>query len=128
VGTGEDEAGHAIGERRLADAGRPPDQPGVGEARAPIGGEQRALRFGVAVEDGGLARGRRFDAVGFVVGLAHDAAPAGRLDPRAKWRRSVTVFQRRSAAGGFGSGASIATQRAGSAATTWRQALLKARW
>src|SRR5262249_8493249 len=120
IGMGEDEARHAIGERRLADTGRPPDQPRVGETRAPIGSEQRALRFGVAVENGGLAWGRRFDAVGFVVGVAHDAAPAGRLDTRAKSRRSVPVFQMRSAPAGFGSVASIATQRPGSAATTWR--------
>src|SRR5262249_16721189 len=100
--------------------GRAAGRAGGREGRAAIGGEQRALRFGVAVKDGGLARGRRFDAVGFVVGVAHDAAPAGRLDPRAKSRRSVTVFQMRSATPGFGSVALIATQRLGPAATTWR--------
>src|SRR5262249_18330970 len=109
----------AIGERRLADAGRTSDQPGVGETRTPICREQRTLCLGVAAEDGGLARGRRFDAIGFL-GVAHDAAPAGRLNAWAESRRSVTVFQMRSATAGFGSVASMATQRPGSAAATWR--------
>ena len=96
------------------------DQPGLGDPRAPIAGKQRALRLGVAVEDAGLARVQRFDAVTLVVGVAHDAAPAGKLDTRAESNRSVTVFQMRSATAAFGSVASIAMQRSGSAATISR--------
>ena len=42
---GEDETRHAIGERRLADAGGAADQPGMREAPAAIGFEQRLLRL-----------------------------------------------------------------------------------
>src|SRR5262249_60554865 len=111
-----------------ADAGRTPDQPGMGEPRASIGGKQRALRLGVAVEDGGLARVQRFDAVGLVVGVAHDAAPAGKLDTRVESSRSVTAFQMRSATAAFGSVASIATQRPGSAGTISRYGSRNASW
>ena len=120
IGMSQDETCHAIGERCLADADRTPDQPGVGKPCASIGGKQRALRLGVAVEDAGLARIQRFDAVALVVGAAHDAAPAGKLDTRVESNRSVTVFQMRSATAVFGSVASIAMQRPGSAATISR--------
>ena len=62
IGMGEDEARHAVGERRLADAGRPRDQPRVVEAPTPIGFEQRALGLGVAMKNGGLAWCPRLDA------------------------------------------------------------------
>src|SRR5262249_52419900 len=120
IGMSRDETRHAIGDRCLADAGRTPDQPGMREPRASIGGKQRALRLGVAIENGRLARVQRFDAVGFVVAVAHDAAAAGKLDTRVESSRSVTVFQMRSATAAFGSVASIATQRPGSAATISR--------
>src|SRR5262249_10807778 len=120
IGMGEDEARHAIGERRLADAGRPADQPGVRETRAPIGREQRALRLRMAVEDGGLAWERRVGAPGLLVGVVPNAAPPGTPRTRAPTGRSVMVFQMRSATMGFGSVASIATQRPGSAVAIWR--------
>ena len=48
IGMREHEARHAIGERRLADAGRAADQPGVRDAAAFIGIEQRLFGLGVA--------------------------------------------------------------------------------
>src|SRR5262249_60799245 len=101
IGMRRDETRHAIGERCLADAGGTPDEPGWGEPRASKGGKQGPLRLGVAIEDGGLGRVQRFDTVGLVVGVAHDAAPAGKLDTRVESRRSVTVFQMRSATAAF---------------------------
>ena len=58
---GEHEARHAIGERRLADAGRTADQPGMRHAPAAIGVEQRALGLGVAEQAGVVARVRNLD-------------------------------------------------------------------
>ena len=46
IGMGEHEAGHAVGERRLADALGPDDQKGMRHAAAAIGGQQ--CRFGAA--------------------------------------------------------------------------------
>ena len=105
---GEHEARHAIGKRRLADAGGAADQPGMGQPTAAIGLEQDALGLAVAVENAGLARQRRA-AFGSVV--AHDAAPASSTGAVAGSSRSFTVFQMRSATAGLGSVASITTQR-----------------
>ncbi len=115
---GQHEARHAVGERRLADSGGTRNQPGMGETRTPISGEQRLFRVRVAEEDGCLARGRRLDALGFV--LPHETTPAGNPGARAESSRSTTTFQMRSATAGFGSVASIATQRSGSSAASRR--------
>ena len=54
----EHKARHPVGERRLADAARPADQPGMRHAAAAIGIEERVLGFDMAVEREGLARMR----------------------------------------------------------------------
>ena len=58
IGMGEQEAGEAIGERRLADALGAADQPGMVHAAAAIGVEQRALGRRVAEPLGPLLRRR----------------------------------------------------------------------
>src|SRR6185369_17249924 len=56
IGMSEDEPGHAVGERCLADAGRSRDQPRVVEAPAPISFQQRPLALALAMKNGRLAR------------------------------------------------------------------------
>ena len=51
IGIGQDETRHAIGQRRLADAGRTADQPGMRKAAAAIGVEQRLLGFPMAEQE-----------------------------------------------------------------------------
>src|SRR5690242_5668047 len=111
---GEHEARHTVGKRRFADPARTCNQPGMGKTRALISAKERLFRLRMADQDRGLARGRRLDALGFV--RAHEAAPAGKPAAPAASRRSTTVFQMRSATSGFGSVASMATQRSGSSA------------
>ena len=120
---GEDKACHPIGKRRLADAGSAADQPGMRQAPAAIGREQRLLRLGVTVEHGGFARVRRCGipvrpAAGprVNVGLvdAHVAMLSNAIGAVAGSSRSWTTFQMRSATAGRGSVASINTQRCGS--------------
>jgi len=48
------EARHAVGERRLADAGGTRDQPCMGETRTLISGEQRLFAMRMAEEDARL--------------------------------------------------------------------------
>src|SRR5690349_18744042 len=93
---GEHEARHPVGERRLADAGRPADQPGVVDAAAAVGFEQCLLGVGVAEEDGGLARMWRLEiVVGIRVGIvgAHDATSSSAIGAVAGSSRSLTTFQ-----------------------------------
>ena len=59
IGMRQHEPRHAIGQRRLADAGLAADQPGVRDAAAAIGVEQRLLGLGMAEQRGGLARMRQ---------------------------------------------------------------------
>ena len=86
IGMGEHEARHAIGERRLADAARAADQPGMRHAAAAIGIEQRLLGLGMAEQRRCVARG-----CGIVARrrVAHDARRprisdrrVGRMEPR----------------------------------------------
>src|ERR1700741_1550275 len=63
-------ARHAIGERRLADALRATEQPGMRNASAAIGVEQRRLRLAVAEKLGGFAR-MRHRRLGFGLARAH---------------------------------------------------------
>src|SRR6202035_995448 len=58
-------------QRRLADTLGPGEQEGMGNATAAIGGEQRGFDTGVAEQNGGRARMRRFGV--FVCLPAHDA-------------------------------------------------------
>ncbi len=106
---GEHEPRHAVGERRLADAARAADQPGMRHASAAIGVEQRLLGLGMAEEDGGLARMRATQldrrrrsltmrrpssASGAVAGiepLVHRLPDAvGDGSASARWHRSIT--------------------------------------
>ena len=112
IGMSEDEARHAVGERRLADAGRSRDQPRVVEAPAPISFQQPPLGLALAMKNGRLARRPRLDA--HVIGIAHDAVPACNGGVLTGARRSLTLFQMCSATADFGSVASISRQRAGS--------------
>ncbi len=106
---GEHETRHPVGERRLADPGRPADQPGVRQPSRAIGVEQRALGLGVAVERGGRARRQHF--AGIVVGLAHEAASCSETGAIAGWSRSFTAFQIRSATFCLSSVELMTTQR-----------------
>src|SRR5215510_3163214 len=54
---------HPIRQRRLADAARAADQPGVRNATAAIGFEQRLLGLAMAEQHGGLAWMRRLGIV-----------------------------------------------------------------
>ena len=60
VGVRQHEARQAISQRRLADALGAGDQESVRNAAAAIGGEQRRLGTGMAEQDAGGARMRRF--------------------------------------------------------------------
>src|SRR3954462_9253021 len=115
TGMREHEAGHAIGQRRLADALWTADQPGVRYPPTAIGGQQRRLSLAMAEKIGCLARvpdGR------FLLGLprAH-AVAAGLL---AANRRSRSTVQIRSATVSASALASISTQRCGSSAAICR--------
>ena len=88
----EHEARHAIGQRRLADALRAADQPGMRNAPAAIGIEQRRLGLAMAEQIGRFARmpDRRF-----LLGLARAHAVSAGLGDREQM-----IAQRRPDAGG----------------------------
>ena len=89
------EARETIGQRRLADAGRPADQPGMRHAPALVARQQRLLGFGVAEQRRGLAR-----QPDVLLARAHGAALSAALSvgrARSGCRRSETCFQMRSA-------------------------------
>ena len=109
---------HPVGERGLADTGRPADQPGMRQAAAAVGGEQRALGLLMAHQYRGCARMCGFVKV--VAGFAHNAAPSSATGAVAGWSRSLTAFQMRSATSGFGCVASMITQRSDSTSTIMR--------
>ncbi len=105
--------GHPIGQRRLADAGRPADQPGVRHPPAAIGVEQRTFGLGVPEQRGGLPRMPQL----FVIaagGGTHEATPSSATGAVAGSSRSLTTLQIWSATAPRGPLASITTQRAGS--------------
>ena len=56
MAVGEHEARHAIGQRRLADALRAADQPGMRNAPRSIGVQERRLGLAMPEQIGGLAR------------------------------------------------------------------------
>src|SRR5262245_18305827 len=114
---GEHETRHPVGQRRLADAGRSADQPGVGDAAAAIGLEQGVLGLRVAEQDGGFARMRRLEVViVFRVDLAgaHEATSSIASGAVPGSSRSLTTFQIFSATAARSAVASISTQRSGS--------------
>src|SRR5215831_8603709 len=92
---GQDEAGEAEGERRLADAARARDQPGMMQAPRLPGAQQSCLGGSVADEDGILARRR--DA--YLVGHDANVTPSRRLTAArmadwtasGSWRASMTT-------------------------------------
>ena len=116
----KDEAGEAVGERRLADALGADEQQGVRHASAAIGGQQRGLGVGMAVKRVGQARRRRF--LGFVRDRAHDATFSSTVAAPAGWSREFTAFHTCLATFSFGADASMITQRSGSAAASARYA------
>ncbi len=61
VGMGQHEPRHAVGERRLADAGGSAEQPRMGDAAAAVIRKQRLLGLDVPVEHMGRARMRNLD-------------------------------------------------------------------
>src|SRR5690242_16637496 len=56
ITVGEHETRHPVGERRLADALRSPEQPGMRDATAAIGIEQRRLSLAMPEQRSGFAR------------------------------------------------------------------------
>src|ERR1043165_1934284 len=98
------EARHAVGERRLSDAARPTDQPGMRHAARAIGFEKRLLGLSMSVE------GERFARMRDVRVVAHDAATIG----AAGWSRAVTAAQTNSETVAGSALALITTQRFGS--------------
>ena len=112
----EHEPGHSISERRLADALRTSDQPGVRNTSAAIGIQQRHLGFAMPEQRAGFPRtnGRklRFDLTG-----AHARLAA--LVPVVK-KRSRNAAQMLAATVLGSAVASINTHRCGSAAAICR--------
>ena len=113
-------ARHAICERRLADAGRTADQPGVRQPAAAIGSEQRARGLGVPEQNRGRprCRGLRLGVGG--VGGAHEAALSNVTGAVAGSRRWETIFQIVVATCARGWVVSISTQRSLSVAASRR--------
>src|SRR6185312_808566 len=114
IGMSEHEAREAERERRLADSGRAADQPGMGDAAALVGVEQRGFRGLVPEQRDGLAR--RLDVA---VVLAHGAAACTSAGGAGR-KRSSTAFQMRSATISRGARPSTTTMRSGSCAASTR--------
>ena len=113
----EHEPRHPIGQRRLADALRAADQPGMRNTPAAIGVQQRRLGLAMPEQRGGLARMRdgdlRFDLTGAHAELA--ALPAAAVKKRS--RKAAHTLAATVSASAL---ASISTQRCGSAAAICR--------
>ena len=127
IGMREHEARHAIGQRRLADARRPADQPGMVDTAAAIGLEQRPLGLVMAEQNGrlarmrGSARQRRHWRRSRRHALERTATVAGSS-------RSLTIFQmcsatpgvrRRHRSGRSGPARSSASSRKASRSRSW---------
>ncbi len=107
----EHETRQPIGQRCLADAGRAADQPGVRNAAAFVGIEQRALGLVMSEQRAGFARAQNVD-VGLVV--AHGAVVAVARRSGVGCRRCSMALQIRSATTSRGARPSMVTQRLGS--------------
>src|SRR5579871_170993 len=107
---GQHKARHAIGERGLADALRAADQPGMCDASAAVGVEQRRFRLMMPEQRGGLAR-MRHRSLGFGLARTH----AGLGTPALTKKRSRKVLQILVATVSTSALASMTTQRCGSA-------------
>ena len=117
---GEHEARHAIGQRRLADALRTADQPGMRNASAAVGSQQRGLSLAMPEQSGGFARmwDNNLRLGAFDLASAHEVAAT--LPALLVKKRSRSVIQILVATA-LGSGvASISTQRSGLAAAISR--------
>ena len=111
IGMREHEARQPIGQRRLADAGRAADQPGMRNAAAFVGIEQRALGLGMAEQRRGLARPQHVDARR----CRRCTAPSSRATSAFPGcSRCSTIAQIRSATTSRGARPSMTTQRLGS--------------
>ena len=117
---GQDEAREAVGQRRLADAARPRDQPGVRQTARIEGAEQRALGRLVAAQLRVGARRRR--AVVLLARFGHGKATPRRAATQARtpsWTASTSPL------------ASIRAQRSGArpaiSRKPWRRRAWKAR-
>src|SRR5712691_32121 len=115
----EREARHAIGERRLADAGLAADQPGVRDSAAAVGLEQRPLGLRVAEQNMRVARMRNVVFVlARAIRRAHVAASSIISGASAGCSRALTTAQMASATASGCGKASISAQRAGSRAAS----------
>ena len=124
----EHEPRHPVGERRLADAGRPADQPGMRHAARAIGVEQRLLGLGVTDEFAGLARMWKLVLVVARVGSRHDATSSSATGAVAGSSRLLTTVQIWSATSMRVPLASISTQRFGSLMASMRKASRSFSW
>src|SRR5437763_1021986 len=111
----EHESRHPISQRCLADALRAADQPGMRNAPAAIGIEQRCLRRTMSEQFGGLARVPDRD---LIFGLA--SAHADVADVAVANRRSRSAVHTWAATTSGLVLASISTQRLGSSVAIWR--------
>src|ERR1700675_4485809 len=117
IAMGEHEARHPIGQRRLADAGRAPDQPGMRNAPAAIGIQQGGLGLAMPEQRSGFARmgdrDLRLDLTGAHAGLATLLV----LVAKKRSRNAAQILPATTAGSAV---ASINTQRCGSWAAIWR--------
>jgi len=116
----EHETRHAIGQRRLADAGRSADQPGMRHAPAAVGVQHLLLGVGVAMEREDVARVRRFNRLAVARARAHDAACAKLCRALPGSSLCCTIVQISSATRSFERTASISTQRSGACSAAAR--------
>ena len=109
-GMREHEPRHAVGERRLADAARPADQPGMRHAASAVGFKKCLFCAGMSVKRERLARMRGGGVI------AHEAATIG----AAGWSRALTAAQTNSETVAASALALITTQRFGSRSASSR--------
>src|SRR6478672_11034006 len=81
----EHEPRHSIGQRRLADALRPADQPGMRNAPAAVGIQQCGFGFAMPCQDAGLSR---MDGCNLLLNLTGAHAEVTALSARAVKKRS----------------------------------------
>src|SRR5512142_2358344 len=115
----EHEPRHPIGQRRLADPGRSPDQPGMRNAAAAIGVQQSELGIAMSEQRNRLARvNRRY----LVFDMARAHAEVARLPVLAAKKRSRKAAHMLAATIPGSGVASINTQRCGSPAAIFQYA------
>jgi hypothetical protein len=119
IAMGEHEPRHPIGQRRLADARRPADQPGMRNAAAAVGVQQGRLGVAMPEQCRGFARmddgNLRLDLTGAHAGLATVSTLAAK-------NRSRSAAHTLAATAPASALASIKTHRCGSSAAICRKA------